>query len=130
MPEPAVLERSLPIGFEALEPFASDWVLPDTAARMAKRQNASIEALTAFYDAMLPLGEAALAHLRNYQLGELNGADERLLKLMLCLAEVAPAVEWYGQPAVPDGFPVSRIRFLRQIDDTAAQTLHPAGPRP
>jgi hypothetical protein len=46
---------------------------------------------------------------------------ERLLKLMLSLAEVGPAVEWYNSPQVPDGFPVSRIRYLRLISDTAAQ---------
>ena len=44
-----------------------------------------------------------------------------LLKLMLALAEVAPAVEWYDDPRVFDGFPVERIRYLRQISDTAAQ---------
>jgi hypothetical protein len=44
---------------------------------------------------------------------------------MLALAEVAPAVEWYDQPMVYDGFPVERIRYLRQIPDTAAQIQEP-----
>ncbi|MET0587265.1 MAG: hypothetical protein ABWZ75_01985 [Novosphingobium sp.] len=111
----------LPAGFEAAEPFVADWVLPDAAARMAKRQASGIEELRALYDTMLPLGEAALAHLREFELGSVPDDAERLLKLMLALAEVAPAVEWYNDPRVYDGFPVERIRFLRQIHDTAAQ---------
>jgi hypothetical protein len=81
----------LPPGFEALEPFVARWVLPDAAARMARRQECRIEELRAFYAAMLPL------------------------------AEVAPAVEWYNDPRVFDGFPVERISYLRQISDTAVQ---------
>lgn len=111
----------LPPGFEAAEPFAAQWVLPDAAARMAKRQASRIEDLRQFYDAMLPLGEAALAYLRGFELGSVPDDVERLLKLMLALAEVAPAVEWYNDPRVYDGFPVERIRYIRQIPDTAAQ---------
>lgn len=111
----------LPPGFEAAEPFVAEWVLPDAAARMAKRQASGIDDLNRLYDTMLPLGEAALAHLRNFELGNVPEDAERLLKLMLALAEVAPAVEWYNDPRVYDGFPVERIRFLRQIPDTAAQ---------
>jgi hypothetical protein len=111
----------LPTGFEAAEAFVDTWVLPDAATRMAQRQASRIEDLRAFYGAMLPLGETALNHLREYQLGALPPKGERLLKLMLALAEVAPAVEWYNQPQVPDGFPIERIRYVRQISDTAAQ---------
>jgi len=111
----------LPPGFAVAEPFVADWVLPDAAARMAKRQSSRIEDLRRFYGVMLPLGEAALAHLRDFELGSVPEDSERLLKLMLALAEVAPAVEWYNDPRVYDGFPVERIRYLRQIPDTAAQ---------
>jgi hypothetical protein len=120
--EPGLQQSSsLPAGFEALEPFVVDWVLPDAAARMNKRQSSAIADLERFYLAALPLGEAALTHLRQFELGELQPDSERLLKLMLALAEVAPAVEWYNDPQVYDGFPVSRIRYMRQIPDTAAQ---------
>jgi hypothetical protein len=111
----------LPSGFEALEPWIVTWVLPDAKARMAQRQASRIEELKAFYAAMLPMGEAALAWLRDYDLGTLPPEGERLLKLMLALAEVAPAVEWYNDPRVFDGFPVERISYMRQISDTAAQ---------
>jgi len=111
----------LPSGFEALTPFVSEWVLEDAFARMAKRQSSTLGELKRFYDAMLPYGERALAYLRNFQLGSLPPEAERLLKLMLALAEVAPAVEWYKSPQVYDGFPIGRIRYTRQIPDCAAQ---------
>jgi hypothetical protein len=111
----------LPAGFESLEEFVVDWVLADAAARMAKRQSSTMDEIRSFYDAILPHGEDALRYLREFQLGSLTQEGERLLKLMLSLAEVAPAIEWYKNPQVYDGFPVSRIRYLRQIADTAAQ---------
>lgn len=113
--------HALPDGFADIEPFVGIWVLPDAAARMAKRQGSRIEELRRFYDAMLPQGAAALAYLKHYEMGALPDEAARLLKLMLALAEVAPAVEWYDDPRVFDGFPIERIRHLRQISDTAAQ---------
>lgn len=114
-------QSSLPSGFESLEPFVSEWVLADAVARMAKRQRSSMKEIRRFYEAIVPLGERALDYLRQFRLGELPPEGERLLKLMLSLAEIGPAVEWYGSPQVTDGFPVSRIRYLRLIADTAAQ---------
>jgi hypothetical protein len=114
-------ENLLPRGFEALEPFVEDWVLEDVAARLTKRLGSTIAEIRGFYDAILPLGEQALAYLRNYQLGALPPDGERLLKLMLALAEVGPAVEWYDNPRVYDGFDIDRIRFVRKIPDNVAQ---------
>lgn len=114
-------DTTLPAGFESLEPFVADWALADAVARMARRQASSIAEIRAFYDAILPLGEQALDYLRPFPLGALPVEAERLLKLMLSLAEIAPAVEWYDSPEVANGYPVSRIRYLRCIPDTAAQ---------
>jgi hypothetical protein len=111
----------LPDGFAAAEPFVGQWVLPDAAARMAMRQRSDIADIRRFYETLQPLGAAALDYLRNYGLGALPPEGERLLKLMLALAEIAPAVEWYNHPRVFDGFPIERIRYVRQISDTAAQ---------
>lgn len=112
---------ALPPDFADLARFVPDWVHADAPARMAKRQGSTIAELKAFYEAMLPRGEAVLACLRGYSLGEMPDEAENLLRLMLMLAEVAPAVEWYGDPAVYDGFPVERIRYTRLISDTGAQ---------
>src|SRR5579864_5468890 len=109
----------LPCGFESLEPFVSEWMLADAVARMAKRQSSTMQNIRRFYDAILPLGGNALQYLRDFQLGSLPPEGERLLKLMLSLAEIGPAVEWYNSPQVPDGFPLSRLRYIRQIPDAA-----------
>ena len=79
---------SLPAGFESLGPFVAAWVLPDAAARMAKRQSSTYEEIHGFYRAVIPLGEKALDYLRGFQLGSLPPEGERLLKLMLSLAEI------------------------------------------
>ncbi len=115
------METTLPAGFEALEPFVADWALAGSLARMEKRRTSSIGDIRAFYDAILPLAGNALDHLRGFQLGELPGAEERLLKLALSLAEVGPAVEWFGDPMVYDGFDATKIKYTRLIPDNLAQ---------
>lgn len=121
-------DHTLPEGFADLERFVPEWVHPDAEHRLAKRLSSDMEAIRVVYAAMLERGEAVLAWLRNYELGALPPEGERLLRLMLMLAEVAPAVEWYGDPRVYDGFPVERLRYLRQIPDTAPQ-LQPGDAR-
>lgn len=111
----------LPAGFEALEPFIADWVLPDSLARMARRRASNMEDIRAFYDAAIAQAEPALNHLRAFPLGEIPPAEERLLKLMLALAELGPAVEWFDSPHVYDGFDAAKVRYIRTIPDTAAQ---------
>ena len=114
-------EAMLPQGFASLEPLVADWVLADTRARIEKRRTSTIEQIRAFYDAMLPMADGALDYLRDFTLGALPPEGERLLKLMLSLAEIAPAIEWYNAPEVYDGFDLTRLRFPVQINDTAAQ---------
>ena len=116
-----VAEKTLPAGFEALVPFVADWVLPDSLARMAKRRTSNMDEIKAFYNAAIANAEPALNHLRAFPLGEIPEAEERLLKLMLSLAEIGPAVEWFDSPHVYDGFEASKIRYIRTLPDTAAQ---------
>lgn len=104
-----------------LEPFVADWVLPDSLARMAKRRSSSMEDIKAFYTVAIANAERALNHLRAFPLGDIPPAEERLLKMMLSLAEVGPAVEWFDSPHVYDGFEASKIRYIRTLPDTAAQ---------
>ncbi len=116
------MTQTLPEGFEALEPFVRDWVLADSAARAQKRQETSIEAIRVFYDAALAHAPRALELLSARQLGALDEPAENLLKLLLSLAEVSPAVEWYGQPSVVDGYDPKGFRLTLQIPDLEPQT--------
>lgn len=114
----------LPKGFTALERWLDDWVLADSSARLDKRMRSSLDELRAFYDGMLPHAEAALAYLAQRQLGALDEAEEKLLKLMLSLAEVGPAIEWYGTGNYPDAFDPKRFPLTVQLPDTAPQGAH------
>lgn len=111
----------LPDGFEDLAAWVSPWVLKDSQARSEQRQQSSMAELRDFYDALLPYAERALAHLAAFKLGALPPPEERLLKLMLALAEVGPAVEWYGQAKVVDGLAASRFPAVQVLPDTDAQ---------
>jgi len=116
------MQSPLPEGFAMLEPFIDDWVLPDSRARSQRRQASAYSDIDRFYQAILPHAPAALALLSERQLGELTDAEERLLKLLLSLAEIGPAVEWYQSPQVLDGFPAERFTLREQIPDNQAQS--------
>ena len=70
---------------------------------------------------MLSKADNALSLLQQRKLGELTIEEERLLKLMLSLAEIGPSVEWYKQPAVKDGFDPNRFKLTVQLADNLAQ---------
>ncbi len=116
-----IRDRRLPEGFSALEPFVDSWLLPDSRARAAKRQASDMDALREFYGAMQPVAEPALAYLARYAPDELPPSGTVLLKLMLALAEVSTAVEWYGSAQVPDSFEFSRFELMHQTPDEGTQ---------
>ena len=115
-------ETALPKGFEDLEIWVADWVLPGQQARSDKRLSSPFEAIQAFYDAILPQAQRILEYLDQRQLGAMSAPEERLLGLMLSFAEVTPAVEFYGQPAVIDGFSSDEFRVDEELPDLTAQT--------
>ena len=126
MTKPARGERALlPKGFKSLQPLVADWVLPDSRARLEKRLTTPAPLIREFYDTMLAKAPEALAYLRERQLGELDAAEERLLKLLLSLAEMGPAVEWYGTGEYPDGFDARRFKLIEQIPDNQPQGVRP-----
>ena len=114
-------KQKLPKGFEALEGFVEQWMLPDSQARAQKRFSTNREDIKSFYDAMLSLAPQALEHLRQCELGNMSTEQESLLKLMLSLAEVGPAVEWYGDVQATDSFDPNRFPLVIQLPDCAAQ---------
>lgn len=111
----------LPADFEHLDALVDEWVLPDSRARAAKRLATPYADIRRFYDTMLAAAPAALEYLSDRRLGSLDDADERLLKLMLSLAEVGPSVEWYEQPDVIGGWPAHRFPLVEQLPDNAPQ---------
>ena len=100
--------RQLPEQFEDLEPFVG-WALPDEVGRGRRRGSVPMPEIQAFYDAMLPRMEAVMGFLNALPLNALPAEAERLMHMVLSLAEIGPAVEFYGEPAVIDGFPTERF---------------------
>jgi hypothetical protein len=103
-----VSESLLPKRFQELEPWLA-WSLATEQERSAKRQASTLEDLKAFYDAMLARMEEVLPYLDQFSVDALPEDATRLFYLTLSLAEVAPAVEQFGQPSVVDGYEVKRF---------------------
>ena len=100
--------NQLPEPFRDLEPHI-EWALPSERERSAKRQASEISALENFYNAMLPRMEEVLPYLSGFALDDVPSDVERLLHLSFALAEIAPAVENFGQASVIDGYDVARF---------------------
>jgi hypothetical protein len=90
---------ALPAGFEELEPFLDQWCLKGTQERHAHRENASMEDIRRFYDAMLAKAPAAIAFLDG--------------KPFDGLTDVAVAVEVHGQPRAPHTPYPHRVRLTQ-----------------
>lgn len=102
-------EPTLPDGFEDLERFAASWALPSERERNRQRLSSSMAEIQELYDTLLPRIEKIIEYLNQFPLEKMPEDATRLLHLSLSLAEVAPAVEFYKQPEVVDGFPADRF---------------------
>jgi len=92
---------TLPADFADLEPFAA-WSLPTESERYAKRLASTMDELQAFYDAVFPRLEAAMAYLDAFELDSMGDEATRLLWLLCSLVTVSFPVEVWHQPRVPD----------------------------
>ena len=104
-----MLESRLPDRFADLESLAAVWALPTENERHTKRLACNIEELRALYDALFPRIDDILAYLSEFPLESLTPETQRLLHLAFSLAEIAPAVELFGQTEVPDGYDSRRF---------------------
>lgn len=111
-----MLKQVLPDSFKDLQLLADEWALPTEQERNRKRISSSMEEIQAFYMALIPRAADALEYLEPFPCsniaateGGLPGAERKLLELLLALAEVAPAVEVFGQPTVIGGFDSTRF---------------------
>lgn len=103
-PTPVVL----PAAFADLAPFAA-WALPTETARNRRRLASDMGEIRAFAEAMLPRLDAIAAHLDGFALDALPQPEAALFAMMLSVAEIAPAIECYDQPAVQDGYDSARF---------------------
>ena len=101
-------EARLPEQFRDLEQWMA-WSLETEGERSAHRQASAMEDITAFYEAMLARMDEVLPYLEQFNLEDLPDDARRLFYLTLSLAEVAPAVEQFGQPSVVDGYDIKRF---------------------
>lgn len=108
-------DRLLPPEFAALEPWAATWCLATEPERWAQRMRSSMPELQAFYDAVFPRAEEAIAWCDRFPLDEMPPDAERLLQLLYSLLLVSYAVEVWKQPAVVHGGSarIDRIREPR-----------------
>lgn len=77
----------------------SDWSLPTERARNSKRFGASLAELQDVYGTLIGRADDAFTLLNQTPLANLDDRQKNLLNLYLSLAEVAFAVENYGEPA-------------------------------
>lgn len=99
---------AFPQPFAELEPFAG-WALATETGRNHKRIASTQAEIEAFAQAMIPRLDAIAAHLAGYRLDDLPDPERRLFHLLLSVAEVAPCVEGYRAPTVPDGYDSRRF---------------------
>ena len=99
----------LPPAFADLEPFAA-WGGATETARNRKRIRSEQHELEAFAAAMMPRMDAICAHVDALGMDALPEPSARLFCMLLAVAEIAPSVEGYRQPTVPDGYDFERFR--------------------
>lgn len=92
----------LPPEFADLEPFAKTWCLTGEPERYAKRLASTMDEMQAFYNAVFPRAEEAIAYLDNLPLDDLPDDARRLLQLLYSLIMVSFPVEIWRQPKIPD----------------------------
>lgn len=95
------MSATLPEGFECLAPFVEYWARDTLEQRIHARSTAAMADIEAFYAAMLPLTERAVACIDEAPLHALPPSRATLAKLVLSLAQAAVAVEMHRAPCSP-----------------------------
>ncbi|MDA8048339.1 MAG: hypothetical protein M0Z30_24380 [Actinomycetota bacterium] len=96
------MESMLPEAFADLEPFASKWSLATEGERYAERMATTMPEIQAFYDAVVPRAEEAIAYCDKYPLDDMPDDALHLLHLLYSMVQVSFPVECWGQPKIPD----------------------------
>ncbi|MEQ8388203.1 MAG: hypothetical protein RIE22_05745 [Alphaproteobacteria bacterium] len=98
-----------PPQFSDLEKYA-DWALPTEVDRHQKRMASPYEEVEAFYVTVLEKIDPVMDHLNSFKLNEMPPEEEALKNLVLSLAEVSPAVEFYQSTQVRGGLDSFRMK--------------------
>ena len=107
--------NTLPESFSELEPYVADWALPTRAERYAARLDRPFEDLVAFYDAIAPRAEEAIAYLDGLDINNLPEDATRLLHLLYSMILVSYAVNIFKQNRIPD----SGAAFFEMVAEPA-----------
>jgi hypothetical protein len=95
------MSTSLPQEFSKLEYLVAEWAIEDGHERYVKRVNSSMDEIRAFYDAVFPYAEEAVAYIDKFDYSEPLPQDvANLRNLLYSLITVALAVELWNQPRV------------------------------
>lgn len=121
------MAKQLPQSFSDLQPLADEWVRPRQMQRLEKRLSSSYDDIKAFYDVATPRMPAVVEHLSKVQLGSMSEEDRALLDFSFAVAMIAPAVEFFGQPAVVCGFDARK--FLPTHEPTSERPAMSIAPQ-
>ncbi len=102
----------LPPGFSELSRFVPTWTHATEHARNAFRTQQPLARLQEFYDALMPQLEGITLYLNELPLDALPRAAANLLELALMTMEVAPAIEYYQRPDVPDAVAYEKYQIF------------------
>jgi hypothetical protein len=105
----------LPAEFAELEPFAERWSLESEAARWNERMSSTMDAMQAFYDAILPRVEEAIAYCDKFPLDDMPDDAVNLLRMVYSFVVVSFPVELWRQPYVPDTLGTSFDRMKEPL---------------
>jgi hypothetical protein len=92
----------LPPEFSDLEPYAEKWCLATEAERYTTRWASTIDEMQAFYDAIVPRAEEAIAYCDKFPLEDLPDDALNLLRLLYSMVMVSFPIELWRQPHIPD----------------------------
>lgn len=103
-------DDTLPTSFQDLTPLL-EWALPGERERRAKRARSTMAELKSFYDTMLARMEDILTYLGRFPAEDPPADAYRLFLLSAALAEIAPAIEMYGEQTA-EGLDVLRLKSV------------------
>ena len=95
-------DKMLPAEFSDLEPFAATWCLPTEHERFAQRVATPMDEMQAFYDAITPRYEEAMAYCDTFALDDMPEDAVNLLRLIYSFILASFPVELWAQNYPPD----------------------------